>query len=573
MDDNNEDPTSRYVPAYRRAQFKNRNEFSNESVRRRRGSHAEEIRKVRRESLVANKRRHYYRQPGLATILDSDDDDGEAVGDEEQDRDESDAVVVSRLTDAFKMAVDRKDRTALLTTVQRLRQLLSKEVDPPIEEVVRSGLVGWLTQLLGTQDEETQFEAAWSLTNIASGTSAQTLAVARAGAIPRFVQLLASRNPSVVEQAAWAIGNIAGDSERLRDEVLQHGGITGIVTAITSADSLAAAAAAASSGPSEPDDEPKTNGTLKNAAWALTNLVRMHTTPPDWSYLAPLVPVISYLMRQSDMEIVSDACWSLSYILTNTEQAVQPVVDSTLPAQLLRAVETGPPVVQVPALRAAGKITMGTAEQTNSLLRHGALGVLRKVLAEGQPEARREACWLLSNVTAGTQPQIAQVVSSGVLPLVIAAMQSEDLKTRIEACWATSNLITSRYCLPQFAGYLFQLGYVPPVCSMLHSLDNDIILMALEAIEGLLRFDDPDTRSYAVAVEQAGGASSINECQSFQNPAISQKAEAIMERYFPDEQRATFDDLDADLAPRSQGSGSSSYFAFEPKPLSGFKFD
>jgi hypothetical protein len=93
--------------------------------------------------------------------------------------------------------------------------------------------------------------------------------------------------------------------------------------------------------------------------------------------------------------------------------------------------------------------------------------------------------------------------------------------------------------------------------------------MALEAIEGLLRFDDEDNRLYALAIEGAGGTLSINECQLFQNPTISQKAELIMQKYYPDEERATFEDLDAQLAPQSQGS----YFAFEPKPLSDFKFE
>ena len=108
-------------------------------------------------------------------------------------------------------------------------------------------MVPKLVEFLGCQENHRlQFEAAWALTNIASGNSLQTRAVVQAGkfilvhnivsslslhllsrfdtgAVPMFIGLLSSEHRNVVDQAVWALGNIAGDGTECRDFAIKSG--------------------------------------------------------------------------------------------------------------------------------------------------------------------------------------------------------------------------------------------------------------------------------------------------------------------------------------------------------------
>jgi importin subunit alpha-6/7 len=111
-----------------------------------------------------------------------------------------------------------------------------------------------------------QFESAWALTNVASGTSEQTQLIINNNAVPPLVNLLSSPSPEVREQAVWALGNIAGDGAMFRDYVLQSGVMEPLLAVIGS--------------------DLSSLNLVRNAVWTLSNLCRGKNPPPDWDIVS-----------------------------------------------------------------------------------------------------------------------------------------------------------------------------------------------------------------------------------------------------------------------------------------------
>ena len=98
-----------------------------------------------------------------------------------------------------------------------LRLMLSQNADRIQRVVDTPNVVLKLIEFLGRDSQRRlQFEATWALTNIASGTSANTLIIVNQGVLPPLIKLLDSPSIEIREQAVWALGNIAGDSPEMR---------------------------------------------------------------------------------------------------------------------------------------------------------------------------------------------------------------------------------------------------------------------------------------------------------------------------------------------------------------------
>jgi len=432
-------------------------------------------------------------------------------------------------------ALQSNDPEAVFNATQQFRKLLSIEQKPPIAEVIKEGIVPRFVQLLKEESRPNlQFEAAWVLTNIASGNADQTRVVVEHGALPLFVVLLQSPNEDVREQAVWALGNIAGDCPNFRDLVLQSGGLNPIMRIVgdTSRVSL-----------------------MRNATWTLSNLCR-GKPPPPLEWVTPALGTFATLIHSMDVEVLTDACWALSYLSDGSNDRITAVIMSGVCQRLVDLLGHQSPLVQTPALRTIGNIVTGDDNQTQAMLQCGVLSPLLQLLSHSKKSIRKESCWTISNITAGSKAQIQEVINHGLVPPIVHLLGTADAEIKKEAAWAISNATAGGS--PGQIEYLVECQCIKPLCDLLVTSDQKMIVVALDAIENILRVGQqqqqeknlPDNPVVAL-VEQEQGLQRIEALQEYPNEDVYHKAIRLLENYFPLEE----DDCGADLDAGNVGMG------------------
>ena len=164
-------------------------------MRRRRTEVTVELRKNKREETIL-KRRNIY-QSGT-----SDDDDllsvpnlKKLVSFKGKTRNSGIYLICEFSFSLLKVlsAGNDGDPEEQLQAVQTARRLLSSDRNPPIDELIKSGILPILVRCLERDENQMlQFEAAWALTNIASGTSLQTNLVSGTYCSARAILMLSS---------------------------------------------------------------------------------------------------------------------------------------------------------------------------------------------------------------------------------------------------------------------------------------------------------------------------------------------------------------------------------------------
>lgn len=195
-----------------------------------------------------------------------------------------------------------------LNCLKYARKMLSSKKCAPIDDFIKAKILPMLMEFLTSKYNDKyddyftilliyniesflfffcrtdfQYECAWILTNIASGSSENTVSIVNVGAIPLLINLLKSPDIRVMEQAVWALGNIAGDGPILRDTVLSNG-IIPILNNLL--------------------ENTLETTVQQNIVWTLSNLCRSKNPPPNFTYLLPCIPLLVGMLNHTDSQVV-----------------------------------------------------------------------------------------------------------------------------------------------------------------------------------------------------------------------------------------------------------------------------
>eukprot|EP00752_Nemacystus_decipiens_P003987 g3652.t1 len=267
-----------------------------------------------------------------------------------------------------------------------------------VQEVVDAGAVPNLVEFLQHDDDPVlQFDSAWVLTKIASGTSDQTKAVIENGAVPNFVRLINSLDDAICLEAVEALRSRTG---RWRSLTWRH---------------------------------------------------------PTLQHELPALSTLAKLIRSDDEEVLSHACRSLRFLCTRfllfqeggdefdadrgdiwvsnkpdvLRQVALAVVDAGICLSLVELMEHTCPAVQVQAMCVLCSIAKCN-RTIKAIIDSGALPRLRNLLSSSKSDIRKFACITIRTLI-GWDKEIRQAMfEANILPPYIRAIPGSGDDMRAE---------------------------------------------------------------------------------------------------------------------------------------------
>ncbi|KAJ1417184.1 Importin-alpha, importin-beta-binding domain [Sesbania bispinosa] len=378
-----------------------------------------------------------------------------------------------------------------------------------------------LVQGIWSEDPAAQVEATTEFRKLLSNSSPQIDEVVKEGLVPRFVEFLGSNDlPNLQYEAAWTLAYITrGNSENTK-VVIEQGAVPLLLKLLGSS----------------------TIDFTEKALWCLGNIAGDDWGSRDLVKLA--LPVLGQLINFNDKNIMSNACWALSYVTADApNEKIQAVIEAGVCPRLIHFLHSDPSSSVIePALRTLGNIINGDDAQTQVVLDNQLLPCLHHILTQNHKKSiMKEACWTISNITAKNEAQIQAVIEANIILPLVNLIDNADFDIKGEATWAIYNAICGGS--HDQIKFLTSQGCIKALCDLLTCPDTNIVKICLEGLESILKVGeaiDEETRLegglnvYAQMVQDCEGLEKIENLDNFDDHELYVQAVDILGTYFID---------------------------------------
>ena len=107
---------------------------------------------------------------------------------------------------------------------------------------------------------------------------------------------------------------------------------------------------------------------------------------------------------------------------------------------------------------------------------------------------------------------------------------SSEWEVRKESTWVVSNIATGGTDKQVIS--VIEAGAIDAVCSILNVNDTKMLLVALDAIECILKLGSKLNKDYISFVDECDGLTMIETLQEHESDEVYQKAISLIETYF-----------------------------------------
>ncbi|KAJ3439586.1 importin subunit alpha-4 [Anaeramoeba flamelloides] len=351
-----------------------------------------------------------------------------------------------------------------------IRNLLSIPEDPPIDQVLQCKILPILVDFLQDPKEpDLQFNAAWSISNIASGLPEHTKLVVEYNTIPIFIDLIGSQNDDIRHQSIWALGNIVGEDISNRNRLLEFNAISILCDVV---------------------NQTKNFEIVKISIWVLRHLCKGNPAP-SFVMVKPLMAVFKKTLMTSDREIIVEATTALGHLAEGSKQNIQLIIDHKIVPVLVDFLKSEDNIIKFPSLRCLGNLITGTEEQIVAVLENGLIPYLVDFIQSKKIAIRKEACWILSNICACSAAAAQEVIKEGALPHLIDILENDINQIIKEVCYVISNMIHSAKVAQ--CRYIASQGIIPIITRLLSNEDQEIVSTCMESLDIFFKVESADS--------------------------------------------------------------------------------